>query len=72
HAEEVLDRQVRELATRAGASAVAVTMGWEARTAIVGGRELLVEGTVSATAEGAPWADDPLAVGGLSPGEAPG
>lgn len=54
HAEKMLDQQVQALANAAGANDISVDIGWEARTATVGGRDLLVEGTVTATAEGPP------------------
>ena len=54
--EQTLGERVRALAVEAGAveSEVAVHSQWAARTATVNGRELLIEGTVTVTAEGPP------------------
>ncbi|MEM8922357.1 MAG: hydantoinase/oxoprolinase family protein [Actinomycetota bacterium] len=56
HARKLLDAQVRSLAADAGAHRVEVAHDWSARTAMVNGRELLIEGTATAVAEGPPLA----------------
>jgi N-methylhydantoinase A/oxoprolinase/acetone carboxylase beta subunit len=49
-----LSRDVTNLARAAGADEPDVEMDWTARTALVNGREILVEGTLTATATGRP------------------
>lgn len=51
---ELLSATVRALAAQAGAASVEVSLEWEAATAAVAGRELLVEATITATATGRP------------------
>lgn len=54
HARKTLADMVSEDAEAAGASNPELTANWETRTAVVGGREVFVEGTLTVEASGRP------------------
>jgi N-methylhydantoinase A/oxoprolinase/acetone carboxylase beta subunit len=54
YGQEILGAEVARLADAAGAANAEISYDWSARTAMVNGKEVLVEGIVSATATGRP------------------